>query len=124
MDFNKIKKRIGNFKDAKVLVIGAAYKKDVKDLRESPALEIIDILIKKGALISYYDPYLPYLNIDGINLKGLPFNKRSFKDSDCVVIVTDHSNVDYEFITKNSKLVIDTRNVLKDVSNKSNIVRI
>ena len=109
---------------SKVLVVGVAYKKDVKDLRESPALEIIDLLIKKGALVSYHDPHLPYLKIDGINLKSLPFNKNSFKDSDCVVIITDHSNVDYGFIAKNSKLVIDTRNILKNVNDKSNIVRI
>ena len=79
---------------------------------------------KKGAFVSYHDPYLPYLKIGGINLKGLPFDKNSFKDSDCVVIVTDHSNVDYGFIAENSKLVIDTRNILKNVRNKSNIVRI
>ena len=109
---------------SKILIVGAAYKKDVKDLRESPSLEIIDILIKKGSLVSYYDPYLPYLKIDGINLKCLPFNKNSFKDSDCVVIVTDHSNVDYKFIVNNSKLVIDTRNVLKGVKDRSNIVRL
>ncbi len=113
-----------SLRGSKVLVVGVAYKKNVKDLRESPALEIIDILIKKGAIVSYYDPHLPYLKIDGINLKNVSFNKSSFKDSDCVVIVTDHSNVDYGFIAKNSKLVIDTRNVLKNLKNKSNIVRI
>lgn len=107
-----------------ILIIGVAYKKDVKDLRESPALEIIDILIKRGALVSYYDPYLPYLKIGDINLKGVEFNKDSFQDSDCVVIVTDHSNVDYEFIVENSKLIVDTRNALKDIRDKSNIVRL
>ncbi|MFA6321569.1 MAG: nucleotide sugar dehydrogenase [Candidatus Omnitrophota bacterium] len=109
---------------SKVLVVGVAYKKDVKDLRESPALEIIDLLVKKGALVSYYDPYLPYLKIENINLKSLPFDKNSFKDSDCVVIVTDHSNVDYKFIADNSPLVVDTRNILKDIKDKSNIVRL
>jgi len=109
-------------KCSKVLIVGAAYKKDVKDLRESPALEIIDILIKKGALVSYYDPHLPYLKIHGINLKSVPFNKNSFTDSDCVVIVTDHSNVDWNFIVDNSRLVVDTRNVLKGVKDRSNII--
>ena len=111
-------------KCSKVLIAGVAYKKDVKDLRESPALEIIDILIKKGALVSYYDPYLPYLKIHNINLKGLKFNKNAFRDSDCVVIVTDHSNVDYDFVVKNSKLVVDTRNVLKNVKGRKNIIRL
>lgn len=109
---------------SKVLIVGVAYKKDVKDLRESPALEIIDLLIKKGAFVSYYDPYLPYLKIDGINLKGLDFDKNAFKDSDCVVVVTDHSGVDYDFILKNSPLVVDTRNIYKDAKNRSKIVRL
>ena len=107
-----------------VLLVGVAYKKDVKDLRESPALEIIDILVKKGAIVSYYDPYMPYLKIEGINLKSVEFTKESFSDSDCVVLVTDHSNVDYKFIAKNSKLVVDTRNILKEIKDKSNIVRL
>lgn len=113
-----------SLRGSRILVTGVAYKKDVKDLRESPALEIIDILIKKGALVSYYDPYLPYLKIHEINLKSVDFNKNSFRGSDCVVIVTDHSKIDYEFIAKNSKLVVDTRNVLKGIKNRSNIVRL
>jgi UDP-N-acetyl-D-glucosamine dehydrogenase len=109
---------------SKVLVLGVAYKKNVKDLRESPALEIIELLTAKGALVSYYDPYLPYLKINGINLKGLKFNKDAFKDSDCVVIVTDHSKVDYKFVVDNSDLIVDTRNVLKGIKSKQNILRI
>ena len=111
-------------KCSKILVVGVAYKKDVKDLRESPALEIIDILIKKGALVSYHDPHLPYLKIGGINLKGMKFNKKVFRDSDCVVIVTDHTDVDYKFIAENSKLIVDTRNILKGIKKRSNIVRL
>ena len=113
-----------SLKCAKILVVGVAYKKDVKDLRESPALEVIDLLVKKGALVSYYDPLLPYLKIGGINLKRVPFDKNSFSDSDCVVIVTDHSDVDYGFIAKNSKLIVDTRNVLKGIKKRSNIIRL
>jgi UDP-N-acetyl-D-glucosamine dehydrogenase len=109
---------------AKVVVVGVAYKKDVKDLRESPALEIIDLLVKKGAVVSYYDPYLPYLKIDGINMKGVNFDKNAFKDSDCVVIATDHSNVDYDFVLKHSGLIVDTRNVYKVAKDRSKIVRL
>lgn len=109
---------------SKVLVMGVAYKKDVKDLRESPSLEIIDILIKKGAIVSYYDPHFSYLKIHGINLKSVKFNKDALRDSDCVVIITDHSNMDYDFIAENSKLIVDTRNTLKGIKDKSNIVRI
>jgi len=109
---------------SKILIMGVAYKKDVKDLRESPALEIIDILIKKGSVISYHDPYLPYLKIFGINLKGLEFNADAFKDSDCVVIVTDHSNIDYGFVAKHSPVIIDTRNALKEVKARDNIIKL
>ncbi|MEI6863077.1 MAG: UDP binding domain-containing protein, partial [Candidatus Omnitrophota bacterium] len=109
---------------SKILILGVAYKKNVKDLRESPALEIIDLLLNRGALVSYYDPYLPYLKIGKINLKGLKFDKNAFRDSDCVVIVTDHSGVDYKFVAENSDLVVDTRNILKGIKSKRNIVRI
>jgi len=101
-------------KNSNILIMGVAYKKDVKDLRESPALEIIGLLINKGARVSYYDPYLPYLKIDEINLKRSAFGRDSFKKADCVVITTDHSNVDYGSIAKHSKLIVDTRNVFKD----------
>ena len=107
-----------------ILLLGVAYKKDVKDLRESPALEIIDILNKKNAVISYYDPLFPYLKIGGIDLKCVAFNKESFKNADCVVIVTDHSDVDYDFVVKNSKLVVDTRNILKGVKDREKIIRL
>lgn len=111
-------------KCSKILVVGVAYKKDVKDLRESPSLEIIDLLIKKGSIVSYYDPLFPYLKIDDINLKGLKFDKNAFKDSDCVVIVTDHTNIDYDVIAENSSLVVDTRNVFKDREDRKNIIRL
>ncbi len=102
-------------KRSKVLLVGVAYKKDVKDLRESPALEIINILQNKGAKIYYHDPYLPYLKIDRINLRSSKFNRETFRSKDCVVIITSHSNVDYRFIVRHSSLIIDTRNALKDI---------
>ena len=104
---NKHKKPL---KGSKILIIGVAYKKDVKDLRESPSLEIINILQNEKAVVSYYDPYIPYLKIDDIDLKNLKFTRASFNDKDCVVITTDHSNVDYRFILKHSSLIVDTRN--------------
>jgi UDP-N-acetyl-D-glucosamine dehydrogenase len=109
-------------KGSKVLIVGVAYKKDVKDLRESPALEIINLLQSEGALVSYYDSYLPYLKIDNINLKSLKFMRKSFNDKDCVVIITDHSNVDYSFILEHSALIVDTRNVFKNIKGKKDKV--
>jgi UDP-N-acetyl-D-glucosamine dehydrogenase len=98
---------------AKVLILGVAYKKDVKDLRESPALEIIEDLKKKKAVVNFFDPYIPYLKIDNIDLKGTALTRQNLKKADCVVLVTDHSGVDYDFVRKNSKLIFDTRNVYK-----------
>lgn len=118
---NKEKKAL---KGAKILLSGVAYKKDVQDLRESPVFEIIEILNKHEAKTAYYDPYFPYFKVDRVDLKCVKFDKKILRSFDCVVVVTDHSNVDYQFMAKNSKLIIDTRNALKDVKNRSNIVRI
>jgi len=111
-------------KSSKVLVLGVAYKKDVKDLRESPALEVISLLKKSEADISYYDPYFPYLKIDDINLKRSKLDANTIKRFDCIIIVTDHTSVDYELLVKKAKLIVDTRNILKDFGNKKNIVRL
>lgn len=111
-------------KGSRVLVVGAAYKKDVKDLRESPALEIIEMFMKKGAELSYYDPLFPYLKINDINLKCAKFSKETFGSADIVVVVTDHTNVDYGFIVDNSRLVLDTRNVLKKYAGNKKIKKI
>lgn len=111
-------------KRAKVLVMGVAYKKDVKDLRESPALEIMDLLLEKGVYLSYYDPFIPFLKIYDFDLIGVPFNANVFKDSDCVLIITDHTDVDYKLVAKHSDLIVDTRNVLKDIPQRRNIVKL
>ena len=106
------------------MLSGVAYKKDIQDLRESPVFGIIEILNKRGSKISYYDPHFPYFKVDGIDLKCVKFDRKTLKSFDCVVIVTDHSNIDYQFMAKNSELIIDTRNALKNIKNRSKIVRI
>jgi len=98
---------------SKILIMGVAYKKDVKDLRESPAIEIIEALHKGKANVSFYDPFLPYLKIYEIDLKQIKINKKNLKTFDCVIIVTDHSNVDYGLIKNNAKLIFDTRNIYR-----------
>ena len=118
---NEYKKAL---KGSNVLIMGVAYKKDVKDLRESPALEIINILKQKGAIVSYHDPYLPYLKMDRIDLKSIRLTKDALKRADCVVVATDHSNVDYGQILENSKLIVDTRNVFKGVTSRTKIIRL
>ena len=109
----RLKELLGNLKDKNILILGVAYKKDVKDLRESPALDVIENLKKENVSLDYYDPYFPYLDINNINLKCIKLNKNNLKKYDCVVIITDHFIVDYKFIQKNSKLIFDTRNVYK-----------
>ncbi|MDP2924244.1 MAG: nucleotide sugar dehydrogenase [Candidatus Omnitrophota bacterium] len=107
---------------AKILVLGVTYKKDVKDIRESPALEIIKYLQIKGAKVNFYDPLIPYLKISKIDLKSVKLNMDDLKAYDCVAIVTDHSGVDYAAIKKNAKLIFDTRNVYK--KNMDNVIRL
>lgn len=103
-------------KGAKVLILGLAYKKDVDDLRESPALKIIKLLKEKGAEVLYNDPYIPKiprLREYQFDLISQDLTAKLLKAMDVVLIVTDHSCYDYEFITANAALVVDTRNVIK-----------
>ncbi len=99
-----------SLKDSRILILGVAYKKDIDDMRESPALKIIEILKDKKAELSYNDPYVPEIRINGETIKSVPLNPSSLKKADCVVIVTDHSVYDYKRIVNGSKLIVDTRN--------------
>jgi len=107
-----------SIREAKVLILGAAYKKDVDDIRESPAVKIISLLQGKGALVSYYDPYIPQIkgmrNYPSLVMESVELNAERIKEFDCVLVITDHSNLDYGLIVENSSLIIDTRNILKD----------
>jgi len=96
-----------------VLVLGAAYKPDIDDIRESVALDVIGLLIRKGAQVSYHDPYIPHLHThDGIELDSVPDLMTAVRQTDCVVIVTNHSQYDYVTILAEAKLIFDTRNAL------------
>jgi len=101
---------------SRLLVIGAAYKPDISDGRESPALDVISLLTRSGAAVDYHDPYVPKIKVDGLALKSKPLAPASLKKYDCVVIVTHHSCVDYEMLVRESKLVFDTRNVTRSIS--------
>jgi UDP-N-acetyl-D-glucosamine dehydrogenase len=149
-----------SLKGSRILILGVAYKPDVSDTRESPALEIIHLLRERGAYVFYHDPHVPELRVDGILMKSIPLTSPSaserprskapargsrgsalgtytptlgssppspingFRSSDdrfllpyfdCVVIVTHHSAIDYNFVVKNAELIVDTRNATKDV---------
>ncbi len=95
-----------------VLVIGAAYKKDIDDVRESPALDIIRLLLQQGARVSYHDPLVPQLHEDGVDLESVALTEDGVAQADCVVIATDHSSLDYGMIGKSARRVVDTRNAL------------
>lgn len=95
---------------SKVLILGVAYKKDIDDVRESPALDVMRLLEKEGADVNFYDPFVFKIMWDSGNKSGLG-SLSDIENFDVTVILTDHSNVDYEFVRKNSDLIIDTRNV-------------
>lgn len=98
---------------ARILILGVAYKKDVSDVRESPALEIMSLLRAKGADLRYSDPFVPSLAIDGHTYEAVPADIGVLEDADCVVVVTDHSAFDYGRIGAHAKLIVDTRNAMR-----------
>jgi UDP-N-acetyl-D-glucosamine dehydrogenase len=99
-------------KGSRILVLGASYKPDIDDLRESPALDVIGLLMAKGAVVEYHDPFIPVLKHDSWEKKSVADLKKAVKEMDCVVIVTNHSQYDYKMILDNSALIVDTRNAL------------
>jgi UDP-N-acetyl-D-glucosamine dehydrogenase len=101
---------------AKILLLGVAYKKDVADIRESPALKIIELLQRDGALVSYNDPYIAEINEHNLKLTSVGLSDTQLNAVDCVVIVTDHSTYDMHRIVEAAKLVVDTRNATKSVA--------
>tara|TARA_Y100000994_G_scaffold249080_1_gene258959 strand:+ start:2918 stop:4219 length:1302 start_codon:yes stop_codon:yes gene_type:complete len=115
---NKISGLLNNnnksIKNSKILFLGVSYKKDIADSRESPALKMIELCISKGANIIYHDPYVDKIKLsNNIILKSSNFNDKIFKESDCVVISTDHSVFDRESIKNKSSLIVDLRNFIK-----------
>ncbi len=98
-----------------VLVLGVAYKKDIDDIRESPALDVIRLLCRRGAAVQYHDPYVPVLREDDVDLKSVPLSAETLKAADCTIIVTDHSAVDYGLVARHARAVVDSRHALARV---------
>jgi UDP-N-acetyl-D-glucosamine dehydrogenase len=98
-----------------ILVLGVAYKRDIDDLRESPALDIIRLLEEKGAHINYHDPYVPQIREDEHSRAhaSVQLTESALREADCVVITTDHQCVDYEFVVRHAHLIVDTRNATR-----------
>jgi UDP-N-acetyl-D-glucosamine dehydrogenase len=105
-----------------VHLLGVAYKRDIDDVRESPALDIIHLLQRRGANVTYSDAFVPQIHVDGLELTSQDILSSS-EEADCVVVVTDHTGVDYRDIVKRSKLILDTRHALKGI-NSPNVIRL
>jgi len=108
---------------SQILVIGVAYKKNVNDVRESPALDVMKLLENDGAELSFYDPYVPFVGLNGNRMMGMEtLSKETLNNSDAIVIMTDHDQIDFQFVVENGNLIIDSRNVIK--MNHSHVIKL
>ena len=116
---NRYKKSING---AKVLVLGVAYKQDIDDYRESPAIRVIEELQKVGANVKYYDPWVSSFKQGKLSMNSeKKLTEKIIKSSDLVMITTAHTNVDYDLVSKNAKAIFDTKNVMKNIKKRSNL---
>ena len=107
---------------SKILILGVAYKQDIDDYRESPALKVIENFEKEGSIVDFYDPFVSTYKFKGKTKDGLKeLNKEILQSVDLVVITTAHTTIDYDFVQANSKFIFDTKNVMKEVKNRENI---
>jgi len=116
---NKFKKTLNG---SKILILGAAYKKDIDDMRESPSLKLIEILREKGAIVDYHDllvPSLPRMRRYNYDMESVELTKKNIAEYDLVILSTDHSSFDYKLIAENAKIIVDTRNAFQSRSIKS-----
>jgi len=99
-------------KGSKVLVLGVAYKPDIDDVRESPAMDVIGLMQKKGAIVEYHDPYIPHVHheYEGWKMDSVKDLMKSVKDADAVVVITNHKDYDYKAIIESARFVFDSRN--------------
>jgi UDP-N-acetyl-D-glucosamine dehydrogenase len=117
-----------SLRGAKALILGVAYKKDLPDARESPALKVISLLLKEGAEVSYHDPYIPSITVQAnagtghsnvgraVAFESVPLSEETLASSDVVIITTDHSGIDYQWVVDKAQLVLDTRNAVRGIS--------
>jgi UDP-N-acetyl-D-glucosamine dehydrogenase len=111
-------------KGSKILVMGVAYKNDIDDVRESPSLDIIDLLAEKGAEVDYHDPHIASIRTALSEMKSVPLTEVRLKNSDAVVIATGHRTIDYAWLVKHSNLVFDARNATKKIGKNQKVVRL
>jgi UDP-N-acetyl-D-glucosamine dehydrogenase len=103
-------------KNAQVLVLGVAYKPNIGDVRESPALDLIRLLLADGAVVSFSDPHVSEITVNGITLSGVPMNDETLRNSDCVVIETNHDAFQWDQVARECHVIVDTRNAMSQVA--------
>jgi UDP-N-acetyl-D-glucosamine dehydrogenase len=108
---------------SRILVLGVAYKRDVGDVRESPALDVIHLLRQRGADVVYHDPFVPSVRLDGYSLSSSELTPEALAAADCVVVVTDHAAFDWPWIAEHTHLIVDTRNAIKSAGS-ARVVRL
>jgi UDP-N-acetyl-D-glucosamine dehydrogenase len=101
-------------KDKKILVLGVTYKKDVKDLRKSPPLKLLELLKREWGQVDYHDPLVPYLKLNGFDMHSVDLDVAGLQNYDCVVVAVDHTNVDYALVRQNARLIFDVKNVYQE----------
>lgn len=109
-------------KGSRILILGIAYKRDINDVRESPALDIFRLLEKKGAILCYHDPYIPEFAEEKITFASVALSAELVASMDCVVLVTDHSAYDYQWLVDHARIFVDTRNVTKGLADPKKVV--
>ena len=116
---NRFKKAMNG---ARILILGVAYKQDIDDYRESPAIRVIEELEKEGAEVVYYDPFVSEYREHGVVKKGEPeLTAELIESADLIIVTTAHTNVDYNFVQKYAKAIFDTKNAMKQVESRENI---
>jgi UDP-N-acetyl-D-glucosamine dehydrogenase len=116
---NKHRKSVNG---SNVLVLGVAYKRDIDDVRESPALGIIEKIMKLGAQVTYHDPHIPEIELEGDlreHLRSVELTEETLKKSDCILIVTDHRSIDYKWVAERAALIVDTRNATRSLNDST-----
>ncbi|HLI46646.1 MAG TPA: nucleotide sugar dehydrogenase, partial [Geobacterales bacterium] len=109
-----LRKRKKDIANSRILIVGVTYKKDVADIRNSPSIRLMEALIKLGADVSYFDPFIPKIMIAGKDFNSIELNNDNIRKSDIVVVLVDHSNIDYKLLYQEAKIIFDTKNVFKE----------
>lgn len=111
--------------EPRVMVLGVTFKRDIEDYRQSPALKIMELLMQRGVTVSYHDPYVPSLTVNGTSMNSRPLTSATVQAVDCVLIVADHSNIDYRWVVRHARRVMDTRNATRLVNEgREKIIRL